>query len=117
MLKEHNLTSMQWFVLGTIYDSGDDGIQLSLLAAKLQTGLPFITNMIKLLESKNIVERRSSPKDSRAKCVSIVPAYRSQCQAIEKDLRARLRKTIYRNVSAEDLKIYIKVLYQLGKLD
>ncbi len=43
LLKEHDLTCMQWFVIGTIHDAGDAGIQLTLLAAKLQTGLPFIT--------------------------------------------------------------------------
>lgn len=116
MLKEHGLTCMQWFVVGTIYDAGKQGIMLTHLSEKLQTGLPFITNTINLLESKGIVERKSSPLDSRAKCVSIMPGYTAECEQIELDLRAKMRSSVYSDVSAKDLRIYIKVLYQLSNI-
>ncbi|HEX8182415.1 MAG TPA: MarR family transcriptional regulator [Candidatus Saccharimonadales bacterium] len=115
-LKDYDLTCMQWFVLGTIYDSGPGGIQLSKLATKLQTGLPFITNIINLLESKSMVVRRESETDSRAKFVSIAPDYRKECQQIEIDLRTKLRSSIYADITPDDLIIYIKVLYQLSAI-
>jgi len=116
LLRDHGLTSMQWFVIGTIYDAGPEGIQLSHLSEKLQTGLPFITNTINLLESKGIVERKGSPTDSRAKRVSIMPDFIEECEQIEIDLRGKMRKSIYATISPADLRIYIKVLYQLSGL-
>lgn len=116
MLKEHELTSMQWFVLGTIYDAGHEGIQLTQLSTKLQTGLPFITNTINLLESKGMVQRRGSPTDSRSKMVLITDAYIPVCEKIEDDLRNKMRGTVYADISREELQTYIKVLVQLSQL-
>lgn len=116
MLSEHGLTCMQWFVVGTIYDAGPDGIQLTLLSTKLQTGLPFITNTINLLESKGLVERKNSLTDSRSKRVSITEHYRPKCKQIEQDLRAQLRKSIYAEIAPEDLRIYLRVLYKLSRI-
>jgi DNA-binding MarR family transcriptional regulator len=117
MLKVHGLTCMQWFVMGTIYDSGTNGIQLSQLATKLQTGLPFITNTINLLESKQMVGRKGSLTDSRSKSVSITESFKPECEQIEHDLRGAMRKSIYASIAPEELRIYIKVLYQLSNLE
>lgn len=116
LLKSHGLTCMQWFVIGTIYDASPEGIKLTHLSEKLQTGLPFITNTINLLESKGIVERKDSLTDNRSKIVSIKPDYINTSQQIEKDLRAQLRSSIYNTISRDDLRIYVKVLYQLGQV-
>lgn len=114
LLKTYGLTSMQWFVLGTIYDSGKDGIQLTQLADKLQTGLPFITNTINLLESKAMVERKNSLTDSRSKSVSIRPDYIAECEQIEQGLREQMRQSIYADITPKELGTYIKVLYKLS---
>ncbi|HSH55298.1 MAG TPA: MarR family transcriptional regulator [Candidatus Limnocylindrales bacterium] len=116
LLKEHDLTCMQWFVVGTILDAGEAGIKLTDLAHSLQTGLPFITNITNLLESKGMVVRRDDEKDSRSKFVSIVPAFVPECADIERRLREKMRKSIYQNITADELRTYIKVLYQLSKL-
>jgi DNA-binding MarR family transcriptional regulator len=116
MLKTHGLTSMQWFVLGTINDSSPAGIQLTQLSVKLQTGLPFITNTINLLESKGMVQRKDSPTDSRAKYVSIHPDFIPECQQIEEDLRVKLRASVYAEVTREHLEIYFMVLQQLSNI-
>ena len=116
LLKEHGLTCMQWFVIGTIYDSGKDGIQLTSLGTKLQTGLPFITNTINLLESKSMVERKNSLTDSRSKTVSIAEGFVEECQEIERSLRIKLRESIYSEIKPSEFKIYIKVLYQLSQV-
>ncbi len=116
LLKEHDLTCMQWFVVGTILDAGPEGIKLTELAKKLQTGLPFTTNVLNLLESKNMVERQDDPKDCRVKYVSIIPSFVADCQLIEQQLRAKLRKSLYKNISREELTTYIKVLHKLSEL-
>lgn len=117
MLKTYDLTSMQWFVLGTIFDSGENGIQLTQLSTKLQTGLPFITNTINLLQSKGMVERRNSLTDSRSKSVFIAESFIPTCRQIEADLRGKMRTSVYGRISQEDLTVYLRVLYQLSQLD
>lgn len=116
LLKEHELTCMQWFVIGTILDAGPEGIKLTDLANKLQTGLPFITNIINMLESKGMVERRFKPDDNRTKFVSIQPDFVAECHEIEQALRAKLRQTIYSKITPEELRTYIKVLYQFSQI-
>lgn len=116
LLKEHNLTCMQWFVIGTIHDAGKEGIRISDLAATLQTGLPYITNTVNLLESKNMVEKRDNDSDNRIKCVTITPHFSKECEQIEKNLRSKLRKSLYQNITPEELRTYVKVLYELSRI-
>ncbi len=117
LLKEHDLTCMQWFVAGTILDAGQDGIKATDLAKKLRTGLPFTTKIINQLEAKGIVERRDDPSDSRVSCVTIAPSFSGSCAGIEQQLRQKLRKTIYKNISPDELRTYIRVLYKLSELE
>src|SRR6476469_2621399 len=114
-LLEHGLTAMQWFTIGTVYDAGDKGIRLSDLMRKLHTTLPFVTNIIAMLESKGIVQKVAHAGDSRIKLVSVTPSYRSTVQQIEEELRARMRETLYRDdgISREELQDYITVLYKI----
>ncbi|MDB5182435.1 MAG: Transcriptional regulator, MarR family [Candidatus Saccharibacteria bacterium] len=116
ILKKHDVTMMQWFVLGTIYSSGTGGIRLTDLAKKVDTGLPFLTNLINLLERKNMVHRVSNLEDSRSKFVVVTPDFSRKCRTIEADLRDGMRKSLYKNITPEDLKTYIKVLYQIAAM-
>lgn len=115
-LKDHELTVMQWFVIGTIYDTGKDGIMLSALSRKLQTGLPFITNTINLLESKAMVTRKSSSSDNRSKIVTIHPDFIKECEQIELDLRAKLDASIYSAIDPADMVTYLRVLHALSNM-
>lgn len=117
ILKKHEVTMMQWFVLGTIYSAGTGGIRLTDLAKKVDTGLPFLTNLINLLETKNMVHRVSNLDDSRSKFVVVTPDFSRKCRTIEVDLREGMRKNLYQHISADDLATYIKVLYQIAAID
>lgn len=114
-LLAYGLTPMQWFAIGMIYDSSPAGIRLSDLAKTLDTTLPYITNTITLLESKNIVKKLTHPGDSRIKLVSIVDDKTSMVEEIELGLRDRLRSELYHedNISREELAAYIHVLYKI----
>ena len=116
LLKKHDITMMQWFVVGTIYGSGTGGIRLTDLARKIDTGLPFLTNMINLLETKGMVYRINNQEDSRSKLVVVTPTFSRKCKTIEADLRDGLRQELYAHISPEDLRVYVKVLYQLAEL-
>lgn len=118
-LLKHGLTAMQWFALGTIYDAGSEGVRLSELTRKLSTTLPYVTNMVALLESKGIIRKVSHAGDSRIKLVSITPKYRKTVELIERELREHLRTNLYDTdgITREELQIYISVLYKIVRQD
>lgn len=114
-LLAYDLTPMQWFTLGYIYDCGDEGCRLSDLARALDTTLPFVTNTINLLESKGAVRKITHTGDSRIKLVSITPRYRKTIQEIEAGLRERMREKLYseNHITRDELQAYIHVLYKI----
>lgn len=114
-LLRHGLSAMQWFAVGIIYDAGDQGIRLSDLSRKLSTTLPYVTNMVALLESKGIVNKIAHVGDSRIKLVTIQPKYKRTVERIERELRDHMRDNLYQNdgVTREELQAYITVLYKI----
>lgn len=111
---EYDLTTMQWFIIGTIYDAGDVGIGVTALSKAVDTNVPYITNTLNLLEHKNIVVRETREGDNRSKVVRIDPRYVHTIESIEKILRQKMRDAIYANVTPEELRTYITVLYKLS---
>lgn len=117
ILRQYGLTKMHWLITGTVLDYGEEGINITDLAQKLSTKLPYLTNTINLLESKNILERRTDENDERTKRVIVAPEFKSKCEEIERTLRNQLRGTIYQNVTPEEFRIYMDVVYKLSKID
>lgn len=116
MLKDYNLSTMQWFIVGTVYDAGDEGISITDLSRKLDTGISFLTNSINVLELKKMVIRREHGKDNRVRLVHIHPSFKPKCAQIEKKLREKMRVTLYDRITRDELNTYIKVLDQLASL-
>jgi DNA-binding MarR family transcriptional regulator len=116
-LLRYDLTAMQWFTIGAVYDAGKNGIRLSDLTRQLDTTLPYVTNIINLLESKSMVNKITHAGDSRIKLVSIAPEFISTVQEIEIELREHLRTVLYRDdhISREELQAYISVLYKIAR--
>ena len=114
-LLKHGLTAMQWFAVGTIHDAGDHGIRLSDLTRRLSTTLPYVTNMVALLESKGMVRKVAHAGDSRIKLVSVSPKYKRTVESIERGLREHMRANLYQTdgISREELQSYISVLYKI----
>ncbi len=114
-LLTYNLTPMQWFAIGFIYDASPSGVRISDLARALDTTLPYITNTVTLLESKGFVQKITHSGDSRIKLVSIVPRQKKTIIAIETGLREQLRTELYSEdrISREELSAYIHVLYKI----
>ena len=114
-LFQYGITSMQWFILGIIYDAGDQGLRMSDLMRKIHTTLPYITNTITLLESKQMVKKISHAGDSRVKLISIPNEFKPEIVEIETRLREHLRKTLYSEdgISRQELSNYISVLYKI----
>ncbi len=113
ILRPYGISKMQWMIIGTILDSGDTGARITALAKALDTTLPYLTNSLNTLEAQGIIIRISDAADSRAKKVTITPEFKPECSKIEATMREKLRETIYARVSAEDFRVYMKVMYQL----
>jgi DNA-binding MarR family transcriptional regulator len=114
-LLQYGLTSMQWFILGHIYDAGESGIRMSDLMRRVHTTLPYITNTVALLESKGTINKIGHEGDSRIKLVKVSASYISTVNEIESGLRDHLRQTLYTedNIEREELQNYITVLYKI----
>lgn len=114
-LSQYNLTPMQWFVIGFTYDAGESGIRLNDLMKKLDTTMPFITNIVNMLESKDIIRKVSDLKDSRIKIARLNPSYHGTVEEIEEGLREALRNELYSkdSITHEELNSYVIVLYKM----
>lgn len=115
-LREHNLTVMQWSVLGFVKDAGKQGIRISDLAKMIDTSLAFITNSVNALQAKGIVCRSEHESDSRAKMVSVAPAYRKKLDVIEKQLHQDMGAWLKDRLGEEDMQTYLRVLKQVAEI-
>lgn len=114
ILREYNLTMMQWSVLGFIKDAGKQGVRISDLASEIDTSLAFITNSVNALEAKGMVQRFDHETDNRAKLVSVTPAYRKKLDGIEKELQKKVGEWLNQHVERAELEVAIKVLRALA---
>jgi DNA-binding MarR family transcriptional regulator len=116
LLKGYGITGIEWYVIGTVADSGDGGIRVTDLASMLGTTVGFLTKTINLLTAKGIVARKANADDARSTYVVLDKKYAVTVDEIEKALRAKLRASIYSHVTPEELKTYIKVLDKFRSL-
>lgn len=115
-LTEHDLTMMQWFIIGTIYEAGDMGIGVTELSKLLDTNVPYVTNTTNMLVSRGIILREVHGENKRSKYLRLSPDFIPTVQTIENSLRIHMRATLYSNITPEELLIYIRVLYKLNAL-
>lgn len=115
-LEAYDLSTMEWFIIGTVYDAGSKGISLTELKNKLDTTMPYITTSVKALMAKNILKKSLDSDDARTKIVAISPSYRPTCDEIEKYLRAKMRELFYSRITPEELRTYVNVLYKFSEL-
>ena len=58
-LKQYKYTMMEWALVGLVYDyTADGGARVSQLAKLLDVGTSLVTNMLNVLESRGLIERR-----------------------------------------------------------
>ena len=114
VLRPFGITKVQWLIIGTVYEHRQTGIRVSDLARIVGTNLPYMTNTVNTLEHKNILERLENQLDSRSSIIAIHPDFAPKCKKIEQTLRDALRQKIYSDISTEDFRVYMKVLYTLA---
>lgn len=113
-VSDYDITAMQWFMIGLIYDAGSAGLGVSEISRRLGTNVPYVTNTLNILEAKGIVSRQRRSEDSRAKAVTIAPGFAPIIPTIEQDLRRKMREELYMTITPDELRAYVTVLYKLS---
>lgn len=108
---------MQWLIIGSVLDHDEEGARLTDLTKTLDTTMPYITNAVNNLVSKGMLIRKENDNDSRSKLISIDPVFKPRCAEIEVAMRESLRKSIYSKIDRDDFRVYMKVLYQLSRVN
>jgi DNA-binding MarR family transcriptional regulator len=115
-LSAYGLTSMQWFIAGTVYDRGSAGIPMTSLAKELGITLPSLLGALEVLESKGMVSKTSNSDDNRVKIITATLTFAKQCPMIEDELRQKFRDTLYAKLTIKELTTYVRVLYKIAGL-
>ncbi len=114
VLEPYGITKVQWLIVGTVFDHKSTGIRISDLTKILGTNMPYMTNTVNTLEDKNILKRVENSMDNRSVFITVSPSFLPKCKKIEVMLRDALRRKVYLNISYDDFRVYMKVLYQLA---
>lgn len=117
LLSGYDLSGVEWYLIGTVADSGKTGIRATDLAKMLGTTMGFLTKTVALLEAKGILIRKANAKDARSNYIALNPKYRRTLDEIESALREKLRQSIYNLVTPEELKTYIHVMDKFSSLE
>ncbi|HVI69570.1 MAG TPA: MarR family transcriptional regulator [Magnetospirillaceae bacterium] len=116
-LRPHNLTMMQWAIVGSLYGAGETGMRVSDLAHRLDTSLAFVTTTLNVLEAKAIVSRSSHAQDNRAKIVRLTETFRPSVDSIEKEVSEKLQGWLVPSIGSENLEIYVNVIDKIARAE
>jgi len=116
-LRPHNLTMMQWAIVGSLHDAGETGMRVSDLANRLDTSLAFVTTTLNVLEAKGIVSRNSHAQDNRAKIIRLTDMFRPQVDGIEKEVAQKLHGWLVPSIGLEDLEVYVNVIDKIARTE
>jgi homoprotocatechuate degradation regulator HpaR len=72
ILRSHGLTEQQWRVLRTLYEFKE--LEVTILGEQVFLLPPSLSRILRDLEARKIILRRSSPSDQRRALVSLSPA-------------------------------------------
>lgn len=108
LLKPYHLTTVEWALLGILFEN-PDGETLTDLAEALGVKGPFVTRLASALTKKDLVVVRKSMQDSRVRTITLTDKGKKLVVHIENSLRKE-SKTWIRGVSVRDLVSYMRVL-------
>ncbi len=96
------------------WDHKPTGIRISDLAKIIGTNLSYMTNSVNSLENLKILKRVSNVSDIRSVFINVTANFLPKCRQIELALREALRQKVYKDVSYDDFRTYMYVLYKLS---
>lgn len=117
VLSEFSLNSIQWYVLGAIFNTKTDktnGIRITELAKKFDVKSTYITAVVNGLKDKKLVNSKIDPNDARARIVTLTKKGLELIPTIDNRLKNELLNYLENKVSIKELESYIKVLSALA---
>ncbi len=117
LLKKHNLTMMQWSMLGLVYEAGSKGIRITDLAEAIDSTKAFITSSVRVLELRGYVTRTTDNVDTRSRIIRIKSESVAVVEKVEQELRAEMRSRIYADISPAELSAYVLVLNKIANIE
>lgn len=111
-LEKYDLSLPEWKLLGHLTEVGE--MSPSQIARLLSVKAPIGSRLLKSLEAKSLLIRKSDRQDSRRVYVSPTLAGRRLVKRIEPDLRREL-KLFLNDVRRQELAVYLMVLTKLAK--
>ncbi|MEO5646420.1 MAG: MarR family transcriptional regulator [Candidatus Paceibacterota bacterium] len=110
-LEKYDISALEWGFVGALY-STPAGMLQGEIAEVLGVEAPFITVLTTSLVKKGLIEKKHSPKDSRAKITCITPYGKVFVENTEKHLLVATRPLLA-DVSARDIVGYLTVLEKI----
>jgi DNA-binding MarR family transcriptional regulator len=106
-IKKFGINTTQWFILGQI--SQVKTIRPADIAGMLKVEAPLITSLADDLVNKGLVNKKLDSKDKRVRLLGLTKKGTQLVPKIESNLQTSLG-TLLAGLSADELKIYHKVL-------
>ncbi len=117
LLKAHNLTMMQWSMLGLVYEAGSKGMRITDIAEAIDSTKAFITSSVKVLELRGFVTRTTDQLDTRSRIIQIKPQSKAMVEKVEIELRREMRRRMYAHISPVELATYVRVLDKIAQVE
>ena len=109
-LRSHDISGAQWKVIGTLATS--NGLNQKEVADFLSLDSSTLVPVIDKLEQGGFITRKPDPKDRRNNRLFITKKSESVIELIVETI-LRLRKIIYKDISAQDIEVAKKVLRKM----
>ena len=112
VLRQHDVTEQQWRVLRALMEI--DEIDVTQLAARCFVLSPSLSRIVRDLEARKLIQRRSDPKDNRRGLIRITPEGRALFQEVAPHSEQGYAE-IARIVGVDKLEELYKLLNHLEK--
>lgn len=109
ILDPYRINTLEWSLLGLVYESKDEGVRAIALSGALLIDMPFVTLMVVKLEKRGFLKRSTDAEDKRAKRIIITTKGKSFVDAVETEVKIGIRPLL-KGLSASELITYITVL-------
>lgn len=115
ILKEYDLTTPEWFVLGYVDSkTADGGVKVGGIAQELDVQSTYATALLRRLESKALVEARAGNVDRRVRLVSATKKGTTLATAINADIE-KIGHQKLSGMSSTVVRHYLSVLEALAR--
>lgn len=117
ILRQYDLSSVEWFVLGIAQDkTSRGGIRVTDLATILDVKTTYITAALNNLKRKGFVTTESDTHDARVRMVVATKKGEQTVAAVSSLLQKNVEETLRDRVTSEQFENYIYVLREIARV-